>query len=141
MCKMRFWLPPAAALGLIAMPGCNPSVETNRPALQAAATNDVSNALDATQALAERRFHYGTRSIAACDPATGECGIAVVTFPSSVGAVVPAGDPGVAIANQAWPNIYTARAIQQAVLAGVHPTAALESALATDPDPGIRQFA
>src|SRR5262245_23946446 len=43
------------------------------------------------------RFHFGTRSIAACDPTTGECGIAVVTFPTGAAVVVPVGEPGIAI--------------------------------------------
>src|SRR5262245_31372120 len=55
------------------------------------------------------RFH--TRSIAACDPASGQCGIAVVSFPAGVHTVVPVGEPGVIVANQAFPSIATARAI------------------------------
>ncbi len=81
-----------------------------------------------------------TRSITACDPATSECGIAVVTFPSGAPAVVPVGEPGVIVANQGFPNIYTARAIVDAVLAGVHPTSAVANALADDPNLENREF-
>ena len=124
--------------------GCNPQIVELPGAPRSASIVEAdprTAMLGIAANSAAEGFHYGTRSIAACDPATGECGIAVVTFPSSVGAVVPVGDPGVAIANQAFPNIYTARAIQDAVLSGVHPAAALEAALENDPDPSNRQFA
>lgn len=131
------------AFGL--MVGCAPHVA--RPPIEATpAAGDLAFAPDApgTPAAIDRarnRLHFGTRSIAACDPATGECGIAVVSFPSGTGVVVPVGEPGVAIANQAWPNIYTARSVVDAVLAGVHPTAALDAALAADPEAALRQMA
>jgi uncharacterized Ntn-hydrolase superfamily protein len=146
MFNAKFVLRLAAGAGLLAIIGCAPPSVDLPSAAPAPASGEAPDPSDATQALAGpdgagRAFHYGTRSITACDPATGECGIAVVTFPSGAGVVVPVGEPGVAIANQAWPNIYTARAIQDAVLAGVHPTEALELALAADPDPDNRQFA
>src|SRR5688572_9047725 len=52
------------------------------------------------------RFH--TRSIVGCDPATSQCGIAVVSFPAGVPAVVPVGEAGVMIANQGIPSFSVA---------------------------------
>jgi hypothetical protein len=38
-----------------------------------------------------------TRSIAACDPQTGECGMAAVSFPPALGDIVPNGVIGVVV--------------------------------------------
>jgi uncharacterized Ntn-hydrolase superfamily protein len=83
-------------------------------------------------------FH--TRSIVAADPATGQVGMAVVSFPTGVPAVVPVGEPGVIVANQSTPSYTTA----QAIIAGIHqgddaPTA-LANALAGDPTRESRQL-
>lgn len=85
-------------------------------------------------------FHFGTRSISACDPTTSECGIAVATYPAGPAGVVDVGQPGVIVANQAYSHYVTAKAIVDAVSAGMHPTIALENALASDPDPDHRQL-
>jgi uncharacterized Ntn-hydrolase superfamily protein len=51
-------------------------------------------------------MHPSTFSIVACEPATGECGIAVASKFLAVGAVVPWARAGVgAIATQAWANL------------------------------------
>src|SRR5262245_6444967 len=84
------------------------------------------------------RFH--TRSIVACDPATGQCGIAVISNPTGVPAVVPVGEPGVIVANQAFPSFATARAIIDKIKAGADASTALTDALAADPDRDFRQF-
>ena len=83
-------------------------------------------------------FH--TRSIAACDPADGSCGVAVVSFPTGVPAVVPVGEPGVAIANQAFPSYETARDIISRILSGDDAPTALADALAVDPLKEFHQF-
>jgi uncharacterized Ntn-hydrolase superfamily protein len=76
--------------------------------------------------------HLHTRSIVAADPATGQVGMAVVSFPTGVPAVVPVGEPGVIIANQSTPSYATA----QAILAGIHQgedaQTALDKAIAND---------
>jgi uncharacterized Ntn-hydrolase superfamily protein len=145
MCIQKAILRLAAGAALFASQGCTPALQDPSdapPSSVAAEANEWSNpAPIAAESAGTGYARMGTRSIAACDPATSECGIAVVSFPSGTPAVVPVGEPGVAIANQAWPNIYTARAIVQAVLAGSHPTAAIEAALTADPNPAIRQFA
>jgi uncharacterized Ntn-hydrolase superfamily protein len=84
------------------------------------------------------RFH--TRSIVACDPASGQCGIAVISFPSGVPAVVPVGEAGVMVANQAFPSFATARAIIDKIKAGADAPTALAEALVADPDRDFRQF-
>src|SRR5437867_1165890 len=80
-----------------------------------------------------------TRSIVACDPATGQCGIAVVSFPTGVPAVVPVGEPGAIVAHQAFPSFATARAIIDKIKAGKDAPTALAGALAADPDQDFRQ--
>ncbi len=84
------------------------------------------------------RFH--TRSIVACDPATDQCGVAVVSFPTGVPAIVPVGEPGVAIANQATPRYATAQAIIAAIKEGTDAPTALANALTDDPAPAQRQI-
>lgn len=85
------------------------------------------------------RFH--TRSIAACDPVEGACGVAVVSFPTGVPAIVPVGEPGVIVANQSFPSLATAEAIVENILVGgLDAPTALASALASDPTPELRQY-
>lgn len=86
-------------------------------------------------------FH--TRSIVACDPAEGACGIAVVSFPSGVPAVVPVWDPrvpGVIVANQSFPDHGTALRIVDNVASGLGAREALTAALADDPGKPDRQL-
>jgi uncharacterized Ntn-hydrolase superfamily protein len=92
------------------------------------------------QAFAQQHPRFHTRSIVACDPATSQCGIAVVSFPSGVSAVVPVGEAGVIVANQSFPSYATARAIIERVKMGDSAPAALAAALALDPLSGSRQF-
>lgn len=85
------------------------------------------------------RFH--TRSIVACDPTDSSCGIAVVSFPTGVPAIVPVGEAGVSVANQSFPSLATARAIVDGILnGGLDAPTALANALAADPFPGDRQL-
>jgi Family of unknown function (DUF1028) len=94
----------------------------------------------ALQAFAQRGPRFHTRSIVACDPATKECGIAVVSFPTGVPAVVPVGEPGVIVANQSLPSLPTSRAIIARIKAGEDAPSALANALASDPSADVRQF-
>ncbi len=85
------------------------------------------------------RFH--TRSIVACDPTDVSCGIAVVSFPTGVPAIVPVGEAGVSVANQSFPSLATAEAIVDGILnGGLDAPTALANALAADPFPGDRQL-
>lgn len=85
------------------------------------------------------RFH--TRSIVACDPIDSSCGIAVVSFPTGVPAIVPVGEAGVSVANQSFPSLATAEAIVDGILdGGLDAPTALASALAGDPAPEDRQL-
>lgn len=89
----------------------------------------------------ERRFH--TRSIVACDPTEDACGIAVVSFPTGVPAIVPVWDsraPGVIVANQSDPSLPTARSIIDNVRGGMTAREALRTALQADGGKPDRQF-
>ncbi|MBI3463307.1 MAG: DUF1028 domain-containing protein, partial [Planctomycetes bacterium] len=83
----------------------------------------------------------GTRSIVAADPATGQVGIAVVSFPTGVPAVVPVGEPGVIVADQAFPSYADSQAIIADIKQGDDAPTALAKVVPTDPDAAIRQFA
>ena len=83
-------------------------------------------------------FH--TRSIVAADPATGQVGMAVVSFPTGVPAVVPVGEPGVIVANQSTPSYATAQAIIAGIHAGEDAPTALANAVAADPTRANRQL-
>jgi uncharacterized Ntn-hydrolase superfamily protein len=83
---------------------------------------------------------FFARSIVAADPVTRQVGIAVVSFPTGVPAVVPVGEPGVIVANPAIPSYATARAVVAGVGQGEDAATALDQALAGDPDAAVRQF-
>ncbi|MFL5346180.1 MAG: DUF1028 domain-containing protein [Hyalangium sp.] len=80
----------------------------------------------------------GTRSIAACDPVSQSCGVAVISFPVT-SSTVPYGRPGVAVASQMMPSNDEAQAIMDAVGAGQTPQQAINAVLAVDPIPFLRQ--
>jgi uncharacterized Ntn-hydrolase superfamily protein len=80
----------------------------------------------------------GTRSIAACDAATGACGVAVISFPPT-SSTVPYGKPGVAVASQMLPSVDEAQALMARIGAGETPQQALEAILSVDPIPFLRQ--
>jgi uncharacterized Ntn-hydrolase superfamily protein len=80
----------------------------------------------------------GTRSIVACEAATGACGIAVISFPPT-SSTVPYGKPGVVVASQMMPSVDGAQAIMAGVEAGASPQQALSAVLAVDPIPFLRQ--
>jgi uncharacterized Ntn-hydrolase superfamily protein len=82
----------------------------------------------------------GTRSIVACETATQACGIAVLSFPSAVGALVPHGRPGVAVASQLYPTVDVSQALLARVSAGEAPQEALDALMALDPGRDVRQF-
>jgi len=130
---------------LLTIFGGTPPVVDQPSAVPFRAAPETRGLSEATQSVAGTDgvrpvYRTGTRSITACDPATSECGIAVVSFPTGTPAVVPVGEPGVIVANQATPSYPIARKIVNAVLAGTHPTTALENALLDDPNPEIRAF-
>src|SRR5262245_18904320 len=87
-------------VALLAVFGCTKPLSKPAPAILPPTSERPNGALGmpatAGHDAACRAFRMGTRSITACDPATGECGIAVVSFPTGVPAVIPVGDPGVA---------------------------------------------
>ncbi len=80
----------------------------------------------------------GTRSIAACDAATGACGVAVISFPPT-SSTVPYGKPGVAVASQMLPSVDEAQALMARIEAGETPQQALSTVLAVDPIAFLRQ--
>ena len=80
----------------------------------------------------------GTRSIAACDPVSLACGVAVVSFPVT-SSTIPYGKPGVVVAYQMFPSVDGAQAIMAGVEAGATPRQALDAVLAVDPIPAMRQ--
>ncbi len=82
----------------------------------------------------------GTRSIVACDAATGSCGMAVISFPSAVSTLVAHGRPGMAVATQLYPSVDDAEAIVARLKAGEVPQAALDAVMAADPGRDLRQF-
>lgn len=82
----------------------------------------------------------GTRSIVACDAATGSCGLAVISFPSAVSTLVAYGRPGMAVATQLYPSVDDAEAIVARLKAGEAPQAALDAVVAADPGRDVRQF-
>lgn len=83
---------------------------------------------------------FGTRSIAACDSQTQACGVAVVSFPTGVPAVVPVGEPRIVVANQATPLIDNAERIIELIESGLTPEEALDKVLAGDPQREVRQI-
>jgi uncharacterized Ntn-hydrolase superfamily protein len=85
--------------------------------------------------------NLGTRSIVAADPATGQVGIAVVSFPTGTPGVVPVGEPGVIVTNHGFPRYATARAIVSGIEQGEDAPTALAQAVAGDPAPQFRQYA
>lgn len=109
--------------------------------LAAASVGGTNSAAAQDDGQLQRRFH--TRSIVACDVQEDACGIAVVSFPTGVPAIVPVWDlgvPGVIVANQSFPSLPTARAIIGNVGAGMSAREALRAALAADPGKTDRQF-
>jgi len=81
-----------------------------------------------------------TWSIVAHDPATGAFAVAVATCNLAVGASCPHLRSGVgAVSTQSFTNRYLGPAILDALERGLHPEAAIESALAGDGGRGIRQ--
>ena len=81
----------------------------------------------------------GTRSIAACDPVSQSCGVAVVSFPVT-SSTITFGRPGVAVASQMLPSTDEAQAVMDAVSAGQTPQQALNTVLAADPAQPMRQL-
>ncbi|MBN1207818.1 MAG: DUF1028 domain-containing protein [Myxococcaceae bacterium] len=81
----------------------------------------------------------GTRSIAACDPVSRACGVAVMSFPVT-SSTVPYGKPGIAVASQMLPSVDEAQALMARVDAGETPQQALAAILAADPMPFMRQI-
>lgn len=77
--------------------------------------------------------YFGTFSIAAIDPATGEAGVAVTTRNACVGNAVPHVRAGVgAVATQAYSRIEYGRELLDALEAGVAPDDALRAGLDAD---------
>jgi uncharacterized Ntn-hydrolase superfamily protein len=81
----------------------------------------------------------GTRSIAACDPATRACGVAVISFPVT-SSTIAFGKPGVVVASQMMPSADEAQAIIARVEGGETPQQALAATLAVDPMQPLRQL-
>lgn len=77
-----------------------------------------------------------TRSIAACDPNTGECGVATISGGFGAGEDVPYGDVGFAVANQSAGNHYGALALLSALASGSNAQSALDEVLPNAFDPG-----
>lgn len=77
-----------------------------------------------------------TRTISACDPATGECALAVVTGVSPVNVLLPAGAPGIIIDAQAEFDCEVPPRILRAFADGLGAAAALQQGLtvAAHPD-------
>jgi Family of unknown function (DUF1028) len=84
--------------------------------------------LEARCLLSDYGLH--TRSIVAADPTTGQVGVAVVSFPTGVPAIVPVGEPGVIVANQAFPSYADAQAIIRDIDHGDDAATALAKVLA-----------
>jgi uncharacterized Ntn-hydrolase superfamily protein len=80
----------------------------------------------------------GTRSIVACEAATRSCGVAVISFPPT-SATVPYGKPGIAVASQMLPSVDEAQALMARIDGGETPEQALNTILAVDPMPFLRQ--
>jgi len=101
----------------------------------------VAPALRASPLTAQEGPRFHTRSIVACDPIDSSCGIAVVSFPTGVPAIVPVGEAGVSVANQSFPSLATAEAIVDGIVnGGLDAPTALVNALASDPAPQDRQL-
>jgi uncharacterized Ntn-hydrolase superfamily protein len=84
---------------------------------------------------------YATFSIVACDPQTGELGVAVASKYFSVGSVVPWAKPGVgAIATQAWVNYDYGIIGLELLAAGLSPQAVIDSLTSADPNSERRQL-
>ncbi len=99
----------------------------------------TSSAADSPQEMALNPNVLGTRSIAACEAATGACGIAVMSFPPT-SSTVPYGAPGVVVASQMMPSVDLAQAIIARTRAGETSQQALATVLTVDPIPYLRQF-
>jgi uncharacterized Ntn-hydrolase superfamily protein len=72
---------------------------------------------------------FATRSIVACDPVRGECGVAVVSNPYGAGTWVPLGDVGAAAAVQGQGDQNVSRALIVHLNAGMEVSEALAQAL------------
>jgi uncharacterized Ntn-hydrolase superfamily protein len=83
---------------------------------------------------------FGTRSIVACDPATRACGIAVISFPAGITALVPYGKPGAVVASMMIPSVDDAQAILARMDGGQTPQQAVDAIVAADPMQDLRQF-
>jgi uncharacterized Ntn-hydrolase superfamily protein len=83
---------------------------------------------------------FGTRSIVACEPSTGSCGIAVISFPAGINALVPYGKPGAVVATMMVPTVDDAQAILARMDAGETPRQAVDAVVAADPYQSYRQF-
>ncbi|MBU8895850.1 DUF1028 domain-containing protein [Corallococcus sp. M34] len=84
---------------------------------------------------------FGTRAIVACDPVGHQCGIAVISFPTGITALVPYGRSDLAVATMALPSVDDAQAVIARIDGGAAPQAAIDSVLAEDPYGPIRQLA
>lgn len=85
---------------------------------------------------------FGTFSIVAADPATGEIGVAVQSRIVAVGAVVPHAAAGVgAVATQAWANPRYGPLGLSALSGGLSPETSLERLVSADPLRERRQAA
>src|SRR3954447_14403304 len=81
-----------------------------------------------------------TWSIVAHDPKTGDFAVALATKAFAVGASCPFVRAGVgAVSTQSMTNRYLGPAILDGLERGLHPTDAIEGALAGDTGRGIRQ--
>jgi uncharacterized Ntn-hydrolase superfamily protein len=87
-------------------------------------------------------LRFGTFSIAAVDPETGEIGVAVTSRVPCVGNIVPHVRVGVgAVATQALTRVEYAEELLDMLAAGATPADALKQALAADPSREQRQVA
>jgi uncharacterized Ntn-hydrolase superfamily protein len=97
-----------------------------------------ASAADGSSASSLNPNVLGTRSIAACEPVSRACGVAVISFPPT-SSTVPYGKPGVVVASQMMPSVDAAQAIMSLAGAGHSPQQALGAVLAMDPIPFLRQ--
>lgn len=93
------------------------------------------------------KFGFQARSIVAADPATGQFGIAAVSFAGGVAAALPvlgsqvgAGQQRVLVANLGIPSLTLAHAVTAGVENGADASTALANALADDPAAQFRQL-
>jgi len=120
---------PAAA-----PPPCRPARAAGRPAVDRGAVACYRASVPRA-VLSDATF-----SIVGCDLATGDLGVAVATRRPAVGSRVPFVEPGVgAVAAQAEPNRKLGPWILDAIGRGTDVEAAVEGALARDPERESRQ--